>query len=499
MKIIDLQQGTPEWRAHRAKLHNASEAPAMMGASTAVKRSDLVRMKATGTEQQFSSWVEEVLFERGHEIEAAARPLAEKHIGEELYPATGQSDEFPDLGASFDGITMDEATAWECKQWNEAKAALVREGIVPPEDRWQCVQQLVVSGAKRLVYTLSDGTPDRTLHCDMTLTAEAYKALINGWKQFDADVAAYQPEPVAEAVVGRAPAALPALLIQVTGAVTQSNLPEYKARALEVFRSIKTDLATDADFADAELAIKFCEDIEDKIESAKQHALGQTVSIAELFRSFDEISAEARDKRLALDKLVKSRKDTIRLEAIRGGELALRVHVETINKRLGKVSLPAIPANFAGAIKGLKTLASVKDAIATELARAKIDASAWGEKIDANLQALREHAAGYETLFADAQQLVLKDTADLVNLVRARIAEHLAEQRRREEASQPPPAPQPSVVVPIASTPAPKPRLRADGPTREQVVSLVASHYRVAESVARGWLARMHFNQTEVA
>ena len=53
------------------------------------------------------------------------------------------------------------------------------------------------------------------------------------------------PEAKPAPVVGKTPDNLPALLIQVTGAVTASNLPEYKAHALEVFRGINRTLATE--------------------------------------------------------------------------------------------------------------------------------------------------------------------------------------------------------------------------------------------------------------
>lgn len=497
MKTIELQQGTPAWNAHRASHHNSSEAPAMMGESARLRRSDLVRMKATGSEQEFSRWTEEVLFERGHEVEAAARPIAERVIGEELYPATGVSDAHPRLSASFDGITMAETVVWECKQWNEAKAALVRAGTVPPADYWQCVQQLVVSRAERLVYMVTDGTEDRTVHCELRLTAADEKRLLDGWRQLDADVTAYQPEAPTVEVVGRAPENLPALLIQVTGTVMASNLPEFKERAIEVFRGIRTDLQSDADFADAEQAVKFCKNVEERLDQAKQHALGQTASIDELFRTIDAISAEARAKRLELDKLVKSRKEQVRADIVRAGEQALREHVATINQRLGKASLPPVPANFAVVIKSLKTIASLRDAVATELARAKIEASALGERVDSNLRLLREQAGDYASLFPDVQQLVLKDAGDLTNLIKTRIADHQAEQRRRAEeaARQAPAAPLPAAAAPKPG-PQPKPRMRADGPTAEQIIATVASHYGVSQATALAWLSRLFTNTT---
>lgn len=46
--------------------------------------------------------------------------------------------------------------------------------------------------------------------------------------------------------------------------------------------------------------------MEERLEAAKRHALSQTESIDLLFRTITEISAEARDKRLMLDKRVKA-------------------------------------------------------------------------------------------------------------------------------------------------------------------------------------------------
>ena len=70
-------------------------------------------------------------------------------------------------------------------------------------------------------------------------------------------------------MVGKTPDNLPALLIQVTGAVTASNLPEFKAHALEVFKGINRTLTTDQDFATAESTVKWCADVESRLAAAK--------------------------------------------------------------------------------------------------------------------------------------------------------------------------------------------------------------------------------------
>lgn len=496
----NFEQGSPTWLQHRMKHRNSSDTSALLGISSYRTRTDLIRLTATGMEQDIDAATRR-RFNDGHEYEAIARPWAEDIVGEELFPATvSRTVDGVPLSASLDGMTMSGSVLWEHKTLNQELADAMDRGEIPEEYLPQMDQALGITGAEKYLFMASAGSRETMRYCWYTPEPGRFRALVKAWRQFDEDVKAYKPDPQAEVIVGRAPSALPALLIQVTGAVTQSNLPEFKARAIEVFRSIKTDLQTDSDFADAEQTVKFCKDIEERLDAAKQHALSQTATIDELFKALDAISAEARAKRLELDKSVKSRKETIRLEIIRGGEQAFREHVATINQRLGKVSLPLIQANFAGVIKGLKTVASIKDAVATELARVKIEANAVGEKIDANLRTLRELAAEHAFLFADAQQLVVKENGDLVNLIKTRIADHKAEQQRREEATRPPsPVPPAAPAATAAPAPAAKPRMRADGPTGWQVIALVADTYGVTQDTAHTWLMRMDFHKYSTA
>ena len=101
------------------------------------------------------------------------------------------------------------------------------------------------------------------------------------------------------------------------------------------------------------------------------------------------MSAEARRVRLDLDKLVKARKEAIRGEIVAGGVAGLRDHIAAINARLGKPYMPNVPADFAGVIKGKRSIDSLRDAVDSELARAKIAASEIADRIDLNLKHLR--------------------------------------------------------------------------------------------------------------
>lgn len=48
MKILNVQQGSAAWLALRATHRPASEAPIMMGVSTYMTRSELIKRRATG-------------------------------------------------------------------------------------------------------------------------------------------------------------------------------------------------------------------------------------------------------------------------------------------------------------------------------------------------------------------------------------------------------------------------------------------------------------------
>jgi predicted phage-related endonuclease len=444
MKIHNVVQGSAEWHALRANYHTASEAPAMMGASKQMKRTELLHAKKTGLDRDISWWVQKNLFDKGHEAEAKARPILEARIDEDLFPIVGTEG---DLLASLDGCTMLGEILFEHKMWNEQLAADVRAGELDAHYYWQLEQQLLVSGAEKVIFVCSDGTEQNFVSMDYLPVPGRAAKLIAGWKQFEADLEAFEPvEAVAEAV-GNAPENLPALRIEVTGMVTASNLEQFKAHSLAVIGAINTDLQTDQHFADADKTVKWCGDVESKLEAAKQHALSQTESIDLLFRTIDQISEQTRAKRLELEKLVKARKVAIRDEIVLTAQSALRQHIDHINASLGgRVLLPQVPADIAGAIKGKKSIASLSDAANSELARAKIDASQKADAIRINLASLAELAVDHNFLFNDVQQLALKANDDLVALIKVRINEHQKaesdriekqrEQIRREEAQK---------------------------------------------------------------
>ncbi|WP_455884713.1 YqaJ viral recombinase family protein [Pseudomonas spelaei] len=432
MKIHTVAQGSAEWLALRAQYRTASEAPAMMGASKYQSRTDLLMAKKTGITPDVTP-SQQFIFDKGHATEALARPLTEALIGEELYPIVATEG---NLLASMDGATMLGETLFEHKLWNESVVAQVKAGDLAPHYYWQLEQQLLVSGAERVIFVCSDGTPENFVHMEYRPVAGRAAQLIEGWKQFEADLANFEMAEAPSIVVGKAPDELPALRIELTGMVTASNLKVFEDSALAVIDSVKTTLSTDQDFADAKKAVKWCGDVEEAVSVAKKQALSQTQSIDELFSSLDRISAHARETRLKVDKLVKAQELLVKTTIKQKAELALADHIAAINKTLGKVTLPHVVSDFAGAMKNKRTIASLQDAVDTELARAKIDASQAADSIRLNLTSLAELAVDHAFLFSDVQQLVTKANDDLVTLIKFRISEHQKSEQAKADAKR---------------------------------------------------------------
>jgi putative phage-type endonuclease len=443
VKRLNLTQGQPEWHAHRATARNASEVSAVLGCSPYMTRQQLLHARHTGLRPEASPELQR-RYDTGHAIEAAQRPRAASVIGEALYPVTGCAVvDGIELSASFDGLTMDEEVGYECKSMNDdLREALRHEQPgqndardLPKHYRLQMEQQLMVCGGERILFVAAnkEGTDVRACwyRPDALLRAE----ILAGWRQFDADLAAYTPPAAnpAEKIVAEPVEALPAPVVQVSGQLTLTDNFRAFELALRDFleHRLIREPKTDQDFADLDVQIKAMKGAEAALDAAEGQMLAQIQSVDQAKKTKDMLAKLVRDNRLMAEKLLASEKDRRRTEIVAGGIAALKTHVDALNTRLGKPYMPPVTGDFAGVVKGLKSLSSMEDKVATELARAKIAANEIADRIDANLKHLREHAAQYAHLFPDTAAIVLKAPDDLQALATARISEHKAAEERR--------------------------------------------------------------------
>jgi putative phage-type endonuclease len=420
-------QGSAAWHAARARHLCASEAAAALGLSKYTTRDELLRQKATGLTEEVSP-AKQRIFDAGHEAEALARPIAEEIAGTDFYPvvATREVEGMP-LLASFDGIDILDELIWENKLLNQSLVQQVQAGDLEPHYYLQLEHQLLVSGAQRALFTTSDGTPEGTHPLWYESKPERRAQLIAGWKQFAADLSAYvPPEPKPAPVVAEAMESLPAVSMRLDGKlVVVSNLPDF-ATALRAFiERIPEKPDTDQEFANAESACKALKRAEDALTAGEDAALGEMVDFEAMRRQVRDLKELARTTRLTTEKLVAARKEQIRGEIVAGGIAALREHIDQLNAAMPANYMPKVPADFAGAVKGKRTLDSLRGAVNDELARAKIAASEIANRVHANVKTLQ--ASGL--VVHDAAALVLKAPDDLAAIITNRVA---TEQQRQE-------------------------------------------------------------------
>lgn len=451
MQIITLQQGTPDWHQHRAKSLNASDAPAMLGISPYKSRSDLVQEKATGITPEVST-AQQRIFDRGHAVEALARPLAEAILGDDLSPCVGMLDGY---SASFDGITFDGETAWECKTLNDAlreampSASHVHDSshgaALPEHYRAQMEHQAMVSGCKRILFTAAsmgeDGELDDVRHCWYEPNPVMRTRLVAGWEQFRKDVAAWQPTEQAAPVVAAPVESLPAVVVQVQGALTVGgNLPAFGEALRTFIARIPAKPANDQEFADAEAACKALKKAEDALESAESQALAQIDDVEIMRRTVADLRTLARSTRLATEKLVAAEKDARKAAIVMEAQRALEAHVAQLNQELaaqgaGQLHQP-IMGFFAGHIKGLKSLDSMREKVTAALLEVKADASASAQRLRENRASLRRDDGDWIFLFADFAAVGTKAAEDFQALANLRINKHKQAEAQRLEAER---------------------------------------------------------------
>lgn len=436
MDLHNVQQGSQAWLDLRANNLNASEASAMLGCSKYMTRDQLLELKHSGISETVSDHLQK-LFDRGHAAEASIRPHVEKIIGEDLFPVTGtETIDGLDLGSSFDGLTMSHNINFEHKLWNEKLVASLEAGTLEKHYLVQFEQQMLLSGAEKTIFVVSDGTPDQMVYYFFEPDLEIRGEILRGWKQFVIDLAEYKPTFSQDAPVATPITALPAILYQLNGLAITSNLAEYKVAAMELVEASKVPMTTDQEFVDADLRVKAFKKAEENIAQLCDQVIGEIQDVDKFRKDLMEVSGLLRQARLNGEKLVDKRKFEIRQEYVDRGQDFVDQHVAELNGQFNRPYLQPYRPDFAGAIKGKRNLASMCGAINDLVASTKIALNDMAGRVHTNTKTLNELATDYNFLFVDLKDLIFKGPEDFRNLVKARISSHQEETAQREEAER---------------------------------------------------------------
>ena len=153
MKVVDLEQGTPQWLAWRRAGIGASEAPVIMGLSPWCTPTLLwLRKRGLAPEQASNPRMA-----RGHALEPIARTRYELMRNEIMTPAIAESREFSFIRASFDGLSLSGDLVLEIKCPGERDHTTALNGTVPQKYIPQIMQQLYVAEADVCDYVSYDG------------------------------------------------------------------------------------------------------------------------------------------------------------------------------------------------------------------------------------------------------------------------------------------------------------------------------------------------------
>lgn len=223
------------------------------------------------------------------------------------------------------------------------------------------------------------------------------------------------------------------LVIKLKGEVTDTNFDEWKNELIARVKNVNTDLVKDDDFAKAEDDVKAIKAGEKALKAAKASALEQADEIQKLFAAIDEVSSEARDARLALERQIKKRKAEIKQEIVDDGIDAIKKYLEEQSDALQSVNHSWLSQSAVeDATKGKRTSASMQKAVTTLVVKTKSEIAEREEAIQANEKTIAKIDDSYSAVFQDTEALSLLSEDELKSTIEERI-EFFEEEKKKQK------------------------------------------------------------------
>ncbi|WP_241951478.1 hypothetical protein [Pasteurella multocida] len=217
------------------------------------------------------------------------------------------------------------------------------------------------------------------------------------------------------------------LILSTESKVLACNIQDFKAQAEKFLSTITSTFETDEDFGKAKEEVKLLKEVEDRTREAIKNA--QHGDIQELIAQAEEIVEQFRQKRLFLDKTVKTREAEIKSEivstALDEAIWSMSGYENDVAIALSsKFSRNAIKSRLEEATKRRSTIATLEKAVNAEKTLIISEISAEGARIAERRKMIPIH---YEHLFKDWQSLISGEQ-DLAPI----ISERIAEEEKRE-------------------------------------------------------------------
>ena len=238
---------------------------------------------------------------------------------------------------------------------------------------------------------------------------------------------------------------LPEIKLNITGKA-ETNLADYKTKALEVIKAINTDLNTDNDFTVAKLNIKELKTAEENLKQLKIDSLKSVSSIYEAFALIDEITEKLRSTRLDLNRITTKREKERRIELVKDYITKYYQFIEQQFKLIPETILKYHDSathfynesyDFDSAIKGKKSVSGCEKALDVELERVKLLIIEQTETINTNYKTFQVIAKDKEHYFTNLVNLLKKPSSEFSTFVKLRLLEIEKAEREQQEKQAP--------------------------------------------------------------
>jgi putative phage-type endonuclease len=154
MRLINVVPGSTQWLNWRRTKITASDASPILGTSPWKSISDLYIEKLFKIEKEDNSFMA-----RGRYLEPIALEAFEEETGLVMFPAVVESETIEWMGASLDGLTIDQKAYVEIKCSGRSDHNFVIENKEPPHKYVAQIQhQLACTGLEKCYYYSFDGT-----------------------------------------------------------------------------------------------------------------------------------------------------------------------------------------------------------------------------------------------------------------------------------------------------------------------------------------------------
>jgi len=223
------------------------------------------------------------------------------------------------------------------------------------------------------------------------------------------------------------------LFIKLTGTVNSSNFDGWKKELIAQIKAVNIELITDDDFVTALKQASSFKAAEKSLKEAKQSAINQAEEIQQLFTAIDEITEEARQARLSLERQIKTRKLEIKQQYIQSGIEEIQRFIDNQINAFKKCDLTPFlnRSRFESAVSGKAGIRGLETGIEQICTQIKTEISEKAGKIQHNQIKLEALPEVYKILFQDATLLTCLPEDELESEIETRTTRYDEEMARR--------------------------------------------------------------------